>query len=401
MKRKWLWGVVLAAGAAAAGWWLYRRAQAPEVPAYRFARVERGNLESSVSATGTVNPVTTVAVGTQVSGQIAAIYADFNDRVKKGQLIARIDTVLLAQAVRDATAGLARAQAQATKAGRDFDRDRQLWQQQMLSQSDYNASESALAVARAELASAEVTLARARSNLAYTAIYAPITGIVIERNVDVGQTVAASLAAPQLFLIAGDLSRMQILAPVDESDIGLIREGQSARFTVQAWPAETFGGKVRQVRLQSSTTENVVNYTVVIDVENPAGRLLPGMTATVAFVTDSAVNALLVPNAALRLRATEAMTAQVRDAGLARGDSAWAGRASTGQLWTVDSAGRLALRRVRTGISDGQRTAVEGAGVAAGMRVIVGIAGAGPRSAATSNPFQGQTQQRPGPPPGF
>ena len=157
--------------------------------------------------------------------------------------------------------------------------------------------------------SAQVALDRARKNLSYTEIYAPIDGVVVERNVDVGQTVAASLSAPQLFLIANDLSQMQILASVDESDIGLIHEGQDVRFTVQAYPNQTFTGTVRQVRLQSTTTENVVNYTVVVTVANPKGKLLPGMTATVEFLTGSAENALIVPNAALRFRATPDMMA--------------------------------------------------------------------------------------------
>ena len=355
----------------AAGAWLVLRGRGSAEPAYRFATVERGDIEASVSATGTLSAVTTVQVGTQVSGQISAIYADFNDRVTKDQLIARIDPTLQEQAVRDAEAGLERGQADLAKAERDAARDRQLFDAQVLTASELAATEYALAVARANAKSAQVAIDRARRNLAYTSIHAPIDGIVVERNVDVGQTVAASLAAPQLFLIANDLSRMQILASVDESDIGQIHDGQPVHFTVQAYAGETFTGTMRQVRLQSTTKENVVNYTVVVAVGNPQGKLLPGMTATVAFIVGSASNVLTVPNAALR----------VRPAGV---DVATTGEA---RVWSVGADGRLAATRVRTGLTDGQRTVIEGDGVVEGLRVITAVA----RSAGTngvSSPFQ-------------
>jgi HlyD family secretion protein len=404
MRRKWIWILLFAMAVAGAAWWVLRRTGQGEAPAYRVATVERGSLEASVSATGTLNAVTTVQVGTQASGQISAIYVDYNTRVRRGQLIARIDSVLQAQAVREAEAGLERARAELTKVERDYERDRQLYQQEMLSQTDFATTEYSLAVARANAKTAQVALERALHNLAYTSIYAPIDGIVIERNVDVGQTVAASLAAPQLFLIANDLTRMQILASVDESDIGLIRAGQQARFTVQAWPEESFTGTVNQVRLQSKTTENVVNYTVVVEVQNPTGKLLPGMTATVSFVTGAATDVLLVPNAALRLRPTEAMLAAVRrGAGFAAGGvpaDSTAEPAAGARLWYLDSAGRLAAVRVQPGLTDGQKTEVAGAGLTEGMQVIVGMAQSTQGGAApAASPFQ--TQARPGPPPGF
>ena len=297
-------------GAGALGLWIYRNAEAHEAPSYRFATVTRGNLESTVSATGALSAVTTVQVGTQVSGQVSQIYVDFNDRVKKGQLLARIDPTLQQQAVLDAQAGLIRAQADLERSKAEYDRNKTLFDQKVLTATEFNTAQYNYTVAQASVKSAQVALDRARKNLAYTEIYAPIDGVVVQRNVDVGQTVAASLSAPQLFLIANDLSQMQILANVDESDIGQIHEGQDVRFTVQAYPNQTFTGKVRQVRLQSSTTENVVNYTVVVSVDNPKGTLLPGMTATVEFLTGSAENALIVPNAALRFRATPEMMAE-------------------------------------------------------------------------------------------
>jgi HlyD family secretion protein len=396
-------GLPIALLLVAAATWLYLRSKAGEASPYRFATIGRGNLEAAVSATGTLSAVTTVKVGTQVSGQVSAIYADFNDRVKRGQLIARIDPTLQEQAVREAQAGLERSQAELAKAERDYARARQLHDQQVIMDSEFDSIEYALAVARANAKSARVALDKARQNLAYTSIYAPIDGIVVERDVDVGQTVAASLSAPQLFLIANDLSRMQILASVDESDIGQIHEGQPVRFSVQAYP-DTFSGSVRQVRLQSTTTENVVNYTAVVEVGNQDRKLLPGMTATARFLTGSASDALLVPNAALRFRPTEAMLAQVGPASQAQTETrpavdTGAGRTgSSATLWYIGPNGKLAAARVHTGITDGQHTVVEGEGLRAGMDVITAATQSAPGTA-TSSPFQ-SSQQRPGPPPG-
>jgi HlyD family secretion protein len=413
--------------------------------------VRRGDLESTVSATGALSAVTTVQVGTQVSGQVAQIYVDFNDRVKKGQLLARIDPTLQQQAVLDAQAGLVRAQADLQRSRDEYERQKTLFEAKVLTATEFNTAQYNYTVAQASVKSAQVALDRARKNLSYTAIHAPIDGVVVERNVDVGQTVAASLSAPQLFLIANDLSQMQILASVDESDIGLIHEGQDVRFTVQAYPNQSFVGTVRQVRLQSTTTENVVNYTVVVSVSNPKGTLLPGMTATVEFLTGTAKNVLIVPNAALRFRATAAMLAEAGVSGTtngaprtaadsvavaarrdsirrARGDSAGntmpgatnrtdgmganqaqgntstraggVGRSSA-QLWYVGSAGKAAVTRVRTGLTDGQNTQVMGPNIHEGMQVIVGTATtAAAQTTTATNPFQEQRRGPGGPPPG-
>jgi HlyD family secretion protein len=225
---------LLAAGA----FFVNRAADAREAPAYRFASVERGDVHATVSATGTLSAVRTVAVGTQVSGQVAELLVDYNDEVKKGQLLARIDPTLQLQAVTDAQANLERAQAQALQARRDNNRNAELLSSGLVARSAYEQTDSAADVAGANVKSARVALERARQNLSYTNIYAPIDGVVVERNVDTGQTVAASLSAPQLFLIANDLSNMQILANVGESDISSIREGQRVTFSVQALPRE-------------------------------------------------------------------------------------------------------------------------------------------------------------------
>jgi HlyD family secretion protein len=430
--------------AAVAGLWIYRNAEAREAPAYRFATVSRGSLESTVSATGALSAVTTVQVGTQVSGQVSQIYVDFNDRVKKGQLLARIDPTLQQQAVLDAQAGVIRAQADLERSRAEYDRQKTLFEAKVLTATEFNTARYNYTVAQASVKSAQVALDRARRNLSYTAIHAPIDGVVVERNVDVGQTVAASLSAPQLFLIANDLSQMQILASVDESDIGLIHEGQEVRFSVQAYPSQNFTGTVKQVRLQSATTENVVNYTVVVSVKNPNGTLLPGMTATVEFLTGTAKNVLIVPNAALRFRPTVEMMAAAgvtdgangtagasgaartgadsatraarRDsvrrargaadstAGMQRTGSARTGGTSTGrtranvaQLWYVDSIGNPAVMRVRTGLTDGQNTEVSGPRLWEGMQVIIGTATAA-TTPTSSSPFQ---QRGPRGPRGF
>jgi HlyD family secretion protein len=401
--------------------WFYRRADGKEAPVYKTAPISRATLKSTVSATGTLNAVRTVQVGTQVSGQVSQIYADFNQKVKKGELLARIDPTLAQQAVEDAQAQLEKAQAQLKLAQDQDTREKSLFDARVITADEYETYASNYAVLKSTVKSAQIALDKAKQNLSYTNIYAPIDGVIVERNVDVGQTVAASLSAPQLFLIANDLSEMQILASVDESDIGLIKQGQPVQFTVQSYPNQPFTGTVQQVRLQSTTTDNVVNYTVVIGVSNPTGKLLPGMTATVQFTTGTADNALTVPNAALRLKPTAAMLAEVgqadgaapdsaaiaarraafakaRGAAGAAGSAAGARRPRTGTspfatLWYLDAQGTLHAARVHTGLSDGQRTEVEGKGLAEGEKVVIAVTGdaAGAAApAAAANPFQPQ-----------
>jgi HlyD family secretion protein len=394
---------------------LYRGTDKPATPAYRTASVERATIQSTVSSTGTLSAVTTVQVGTQVSGQIAKLYVDFNDHVRKGQLLATIDPTLQQQAVQDAEAQLERAQAQLTQAQSDYERNKQLFDAKVLSASEFSATQSNFSVQQATVKSAQIALQRAKQNLSYTSIYAPIDGVIVERNVDVGQTVAASLSAPQLFLIANDLSEMQILASVDEGDIGAIKDGIPVTFTVQAYPNQPFKGIVKQVRLQSTTLDNVVTYTAVISVKNLDGRLRPGMTATVQFQTATAENALVVPNAALRIVATDEMKkeAGIGQAGrdsTARPDSATRARfaAAAGNrgagfaaqrpsfLWVVDSAGKLKAIRVHAGISDGQRTEVKADGLAEGLQVITSVAEPGQpagQAASSTNPLMPQRPQ--------
>jgi len=390
--------------------WLYKRADGKELPQYRTAAVTRASIKSTVSATGALGAVRTVQVGTQVSGQLAQIFVDFNDHVKKGQLLARIDPTLQQQAVEDAQAQLERAQATLTQAQDDYNRNKQLLDAKVITAQEFSTVQSNFSVQQATVKSAHIALDRAKQNLAYTSIYAPIDGVIVERDVDVGQTVAASLSAPQLFIIANDLSEMQILASVDESDIGVIKEGQPVQFTVQSYPGQTFTGSVEQVRLQSKTQDNVVNYTVVVGVKNDTQKLLPGMTATVTFETGSADNSLSVPNAALRVKPTEAMLATAQNSATRQasgsgarsggGQQRGAGQGSTAfaTLWTLGADGKTVKPiRVRTGLTDGQRTAITArdSTLTEGTQVIIGVASdaatATPASnAQTSNPFQPQ-----------
>ena len=420
MNKKLITVAVVAMAAVTSGYVLYRRAHSEATPAYRTAAVQRGNIQSTVAATGSLGAVTTVQVGTQVSGQISAIYVDFNSKVKKGQLIARIDPTLQQQAVEDAQAGVSRAQATLTQTKLEYDRNKLLQDQKIVTDPEFNSAQLNYQLARANATSAQIALDKARQNLSYTSIYAPIDGIVVERDMDVGQTVAASLSAPQLFVIAKDLSQMQILATVDESDIGQITNDQPVSFTVQAYPGRTFTGAVRQVRINSTTVNNVVNYTAVVAVANPDGKLLPGMTATVKFLVGSATDALLVPNAALRFKPAIAAGAGSGSSSVTRtrGRNVSAGATGTARasgaardstmttLWYLDSANALKPVRVHAGLSDGTRTQVTGNGLEEGMQIIVGsnTGTSAPTTAASTNPLQPQSQstsRRGGPPGAF
>ncbi len=335
-------GLVLALAGGGAWWWSQRDGAADVQ--YRTGKIERGPLLATVSASGAVNPVTQVSVGTQVSGQIKELYVDFNSLVKAGQLIAVIDpetfeyrvrsaqadvdsaraTVLTAQANAIASrAGISRAQVDLNEAQRDFDRKQSLVEKQFIAQSEADkaralvnttteslklaqaqsgVTEAQIKTAQANVAQREAALAQARIDLQRTRITSPVDGIVIKRAIEKGQTVAASLQAPELFVIAQNLSDMQVDASIDESDVGRIRTGQKATFTVDAFPGQTFEGTVRQVRKAAQNVANVVTYVAVIGFSNVGDRLIPGMTANVRVVTESRENVLKVPNAALRVR---------------------------------------------------------------------------------------------------
>ncbi len=372
---------------------------APAV-SYRTVTVDRGDIESTVSSTGTLSAVTTVQVGAQVSGLITELHADFNSRVKKGQLIARLDPAPPLLEVRTAQASVRQGVADSSLKAFTFTQATPLHEAGMMTDNDYVAAQVAFEQSKANLLSARVGLARAQQDLAYTYIYAPIDGVVQERDVQVGQTVASSFTAPQLFVIAADLRKMQILVQVDEADIGQIRDGQDVRFTVQAYPERTFLGKVAQKRLQSAIAQNVVDYTVVVAVDNLDSKLLPGMTATVTFVVARAADVLRVANAALQFQAPKALLAQYRAAHPGQPVPSAADRVDTAaQLWYLDATGQPAVLAVRTGLTDGQITAIDGAGISTGVRAIAGVEASGATPTGAASPFQ-TSQPQMGPPPG-
>ena len=304
-------------GAGVGAYYSYRRT--PPAPVVATAIVGRGNIVDGVGATGTLQAVTTVQVGTQVSGTIQALYADFNSLVRTGQVIARLDPSLFETQIEQARANLIRAEADLERLKVTLDdarnklrRAQDLAARQLIPQSELETADVTVRSTEAQIRSSEAQVTQARAslnqnevNLAHTVIKAPIDGLVISRSVDVGQTVAASMQAPVLFLLAADLTKMQVLANLDESDVGRIRPGQRVTFRVDAYPADDFVGSVTQVRLEPIVEQNVVTYATVIDVPNPDLKLKPGMTANVNVEVASRTNAIRVPNAALRFRPTD------------------------------------------------------------------------------------------------
>ena len=385
-------GVVVLALVAASGWWWAQRGSADAVQ-YRTGKIERGALQSAVSATGAVSPVTQVTVGTQVSGQIKEILADFNAEVKAGQLIAVIDPETFEYRVRSAQADVEAAQAvvltaqanlmasraqvssaqnDLTEARRTHARNLMLVEKQFIAQSEADKSnalvnttveavkaaqaqvgvgDAQVRSAQANVAQRDAALAQARIDLARTRITSPVTGIVIKRAIEKGQTVAASLSSPELFIIAQNLRDMQVEASIDEADVGRIRTGQKASFTVDAYPGQTFEGQIAQVRKAALNVANVVTYVAVVTFSNTDGRLLPGMTANVRVVTDQRENALKVPNAALRVRiAGVEPVSSAPNSGAARGDSA----GTAGQNGTKNEAEKPAATTVAAAPAAGQ-----------------------------------------------
>jgi HlyD family secretion protein len=334
---KWLAGLVILAGAGV-GVYLYLQRTGNEGPRFETVQVTRGRVEARLVASGSLSPLVTVQVGSQVSGRIQKLFADYNKTVRRNQLIARIDPQLFIAAVSQARANrmvaeaaLARAKLSVLDTERQLRRTKDLAERKLVSQADLdtaqvNADSAATQVlsAKASIAQAEAAQKQAEINLAYTNIYSPIDGVVISRNVDVGQTVAASLQAPTLFSIAEDLAKMQVHANVSEADIGRVQDKMAVSFTVDAYPREPFLGTVREVRNSPQTVQNVVTYDVVIDVDNAELKLKPGMTASVTFVYAVSADTLLVPNAALRFRPPAALVEQSKKG---RGEAERGGKA--------------------------------------------------------------------------
>jgi HlyD family secretion protein len=376
-RLRWLGLLILAALIAAlVARWALRTKQHPV--SYQTAAIDRGPIAAKVTANGTLSALVTVKVGSQVSGRIQSLGADFGSQVRAGQVIATIEPSLLRAAAAQATAnhqaaraGVERATAQDYNASRQFERASRLEREGVTSALERDNAEAAMRVARAELllarANVQQTLAardQAQLNLRYTTIVSPIDGIVISRDVDVGQTVAAALQAPTLFTIAQDLTRMQVDTNVAEADIGKIHEGMPVEFSVDSYPDRRFPGKVRQVRDNAQTVQNVVTYDAVVEVDNGERLLKPGMTASVTFVYAQKADVLRLPNAALRFHPDAATLSAL--GGTATPPSTDGQRT----LWIVH--GELpSVRRVHVGITDGTNTEVVSGELSAGERVVL------------------------------
>ena len=379
----------MAAIVVAAGTALYWRYYQVTPPQYRTQAVETGDVSQTVSANGTINPVTLVSVGTQVSGTVSKLFVDFNSKVKKGQILLELDEALLAAQVRQSEAGVQSAQASLDLAAANEKRSRDLFALEYVAQQDLDTAVQARKSAEAALLSARAQLDRDRANLAYSVIRSPVSGVVVDREVDVGQTVAASLQTPTLFKIAQDLSKMQIDTNFAEADIGDIRVGQTVRFTVDAFENRHFRGEVKQIRLNPTTVSNVVTYDVVVNVNNPEQILLPGMTAYVNITVAERKNVLLVPNSALCFKPStdEQVESPAGDtgknvagnSGTVQGGKPAAKPASggprdtfPGKVYVVLGNGKLKPVSLTVGITDNRNTEVAGGDLKAGDQVVIG-----------------------------
>jgi HlyD family secretion protein len=365
---------------------------------YQTASVTRGPITQAVTATGTLNPVVNVQVGSQVSGNIAKLFADFNSQVKAGQVVAQIDPALFQATVTQAEGDLANAQAALELARVNAKRTQDLFARKTSSQADLDQAMANLHQAEANVKIKQGALDKAKADLEHCTITSPIDGVVISRNVDVGQTVAASLQAPVIFQIANDLTKMQIDSNVAEADVGVLQVGQDVDFMVDAFPMRTFHGKVVQVRNAPITVQNVVTYDTVIGVSNPDLKLKPGMTANVSIIIAHKDNVLQIKNAALRYRTAEATPGEVRARSSApAGARGGAGREqrTTGRTIYVLSGGRPEPVQIKTGISDGVVTEVI-EGLKEGDRVITAeLASKSPAPSPAANPFSGGTRRFP------
>lgn len=399
--------VILAVTASVAAY--YRTTGDDQAAQLVTASATRGDVVQLVEATGKLEAVTTVQVGTQVSGSIVSLHADFNSQVRKGQVVARLDPSVLQAQVEQAQATVARLGAdversriQVDDAEVKFRRAQELFARGLIPATDLETAETtarqaqaSLKAAQAQVVQSQASLNQSKVNLSHTVIAAPVDGIVISRNVDVGQTVAASMSAPTLFVIAKDLTAMQVNASIDEADIGRIQQGQRVTFTVDAYPKDTFTGTVSQVRLNPVVSQNVVSYVTMIDVPNKDLKLKPGMTANVSVEVARADNVVRVPNATLRFVPSEEMLATVvRHDQRGRAESARAERPvgetprrpadqTMARVWALQE-GQLRPIRVRTGISDGAVTAIVEGELAADATIVTGVSSSA--TAASSQP---------------
>ena len=370
-----LLSLILAGSGGGYLWYSRQTAQSPE-QRYRIQAVEKGDIVQTVSANGTLNPVVLVNVGTQVSGTVTKLYVDFNDKVEKGQALLELDPSLYAAQSRQTAANVNNVSATLELAKANEARMQALFAQEYISRQELDQARQARKSAEAQLAQARAAADKDKVNLGYTVIRSPVSGVVIDRVVDLGQTVAASLQTPTLIKIAQDLSEMRIDSSFAEADIGRIRVGQKVRFTVDAFPNRSFNGAVQQIRLNPTTTQNVVTYNVRVSLQNPDQTLLPGMTAYVNIAVDQRQDTLMVPNAALRFKPADSTekTAEKPAAGATPGEGRGKGRkrdTSSGTVYVLDGD-TIKPVSLRIGITDNRNTEVVEGDLKPGDRIILG-----------------------------
>ena len=378
LKRPWLYAFIVILIGGGAYVWYAKSTIVPPEQRYKMQAVEKGDVTQSVAANGTLNPVILVNVGTQVSGTVKKLHVDFNDHVERGQVLLELDDTVLSSQVGQDEASLKNAKASMDLALVNEKRTKSLFAQEYVSAQDLDTALQVRKSAQAQVEQVQAQLQKDRANLGYSIIRSPVSGVVVDREVDVGQTVAASFQTPTLFKIAQDLSKMQIDSSFAEADIGAIKVGQPARFNVDAFPNRAFHGSVRQLRLNPTTTQNVVTYDVVVEVNNPDQTLLPGMTAYVNIVVAQSKETLLVPNAALRFKPADLPPVRAADKQKKKRDAA------SGTVYVLDGE-KLKPVVVTLGITDNRNTEILAGELKPGDKVIIGENQAPPDTTASPN----------------
>lgn len=354
-----VWVVVAIVAIIAVAVWAFSGGKKEQQISFDTAPVASANIQNSITATGTIEPVTSVTVGTQVSGIVSKLYVDYNSVVKKGQVIAELDKTNLLSQLATAKTQLATAQSQLNYQTANYKRYQTLFQKGLVAADDYDNAKLSYRQAVEQVASAKEEVQRAQTNLGYATITSPIDGVVLSKSVEEGQTVAASFSTPELFTIAQDLTNMQVVADVDEADIGDVKEGERVSFTVDAYPDDTFEGTVKQVRQEATTTNNVVTYEVVISAPNADLKLKPGLTANVTIYTAERKGVLAVPSKALRFTPTKETVGKMKIVDV---------QGAKNKVWTIEG-NNIVAHKVNIGMADGTNTQIIG-GVQAGIKVV-------------------------------
>jgi HlyD family secretion protein len=362
MNKKKALVIAAVAAIAALAVWLLSGGKKEEKITFDTAAVAPANIMNSITATGTIEPVTSVTVGTQVSGIVSKLFVDYNSVVKKGQVIAELDKTNLMSQLNTAKTQLATAQSQLNYQTANYKRYKTLFEKGLVAADDFDNAKLSYTQAKEQVASAKEEVQRAQTNLGYATITSPIDGVVLSKSVEEGQTVAASFSTPELFTIAQDLTNMQVVADVDEADIGDVKEGERVTFTVDAYPDDTFEGEVKQVRQEATTTNNVVTYEVVISAPNADLKLKPGLTANVTIYTAERKGVLSVPSKALRFTPQKETVGKMKIVDVANAKN---------KVWTIEG-NSIVAHKVNIGMTDGTNTQIVG-GIAEGTKVVTGL----------------------------